>query len=192
MKDTIKFILFIIYTALIFCIQSYKLLIVVTIINIILMIIEKINILESIKSIIRLLPFICIIFVINAILVSGYNAILIAIRLVLVCNITYTFTKNFTANKLATSIENVLLPLKIFKVKTKDIGIMISIAVAFIPILKDETEKMKNSLKSKGFNTEGINMVKNINLILVPLIVSIFKRVDDMENAFKSKGYAEE
>jgi len=69
---------------------------------------------------------------------------------------------------------------------------MISIAVAFVPILKNEGNKIKESLQSKGFNVNGINMIKNINLILVPLIVSILKRVQQIENAFKSKGYISE
>ena len=59
-------------------------------------------------------------------------------------------------------------------------------------ILRDEGNKIKASLKSKGFNVNGIIMIKNINLILVPLIVSILKRVQHIENAFKSKGYISE
>ena len=189
MKDTIKFILFIIYTALIFCINNYNIIAVIAIINIILMIIGKIKLIEAGKNLTKLLPFIILIILINTILDSVQTAIFIGIRLALVCNITYTFTKNFTPRQLSNSVENLLTPLKIFKVNTKDIGIMISIAVAFIPILKDEADKIKNSLKSKGFNTSGINMIKNINLLLVPLIVSILKRVDHIENALKSKGY---
>lgn len=192
MKDTLKFILFIIYTALIFCINDYKIITIIAIINVILMIIEKINIKDATKSLIKLSPFIILVVIINMILMTIESAILIGVRLVLVCNVTYTFTKNFTPRQLSTSIENLLTPLKIFKVNTKDIGIMISIAVAFIPILKDEAEKIKNSLKSKGFDTSGINMIKNINLLLVPLIVSILKRVDHIENGLKSKAYVSE
>lgn len=192
MKNTIKFIVFVIYTALIFCITDYKLIIAIAIINAILMLLLKINFLEAIKSIIRLLPFIIFIGVINSILVSVKIAILITIRLILVCNITYIFTRIFTAKMLADSIEIILTPLKIVKVNTRDIGIMVSIAVAFIPILKDEAIKIKYSLESKGFNTNGINMIRNANLILVPLIVSILKRVNQIENALKSKGYISE
>jgi energy-coupling factor transporter transmembrane protein EcfT len=192
MKDTIKFVLFIIYTALIFCINDYKIIAIIAIINVILMIIGKIKFTEAGKALIKLVPFIILIILINIILDSIQTAILIGIRLALVCNVTYTFTKNFTPRQLSMSIENLLTPLKVFHVNTRDIGIMISIAVAFIPILKDEAEKIKYSLQSKGFNTNGINMIKNINLLLVPLIVSIFKRVDHIENGLKSKGYVSE
>ena len=156
------------------------------------MLIGKINLKSAIRNIIRLLPFIIFVVLINLILMSKEKAILIGIRLILVCNFTYTFTRNFTPQQLSNSIEKILTPLKIFKINTRDIGIMISIAVAFVPILRDEGNKIKASLQSKGFNVKGINMIKNINLILVPLIVSILKRVQHIENAFKSKGYISE
>ena len=62
----------------------------------------------------------------------------------------------------------------------------------FIFPISIKGNKIKASLQSKGFNVKGINMIKNINLILVPLIVSILKRVQHIENAFKSKGYISE
>lgn len=192
MKDVIKFILFILYTVLIFFISDYKILGIILIINVTFMLISKVKIKNAIRSIIKLLPFILFVILLDLILMSKEEAILIGIRLILVCNFTYTFTKNFTPEQLSNSIEKILTPLKIFKINTRDIGIMISIAVAFIPILKDEGNKIKQSLISKGFNVNGINMIKNINLILVPLIVSILKRVGHIENAFKSKGYISE
>ncbi len=192
MKDMIKFILFVMYTALIFFILDYRIIAVIAIVNLILMLIGKINFIEAGKSILKLLPFILLVVFINIILMSTERAILIGVRLILVCNVTYTFTRNFTPVQLSNSIEKILTPLKLFKVNTKDIGIMISIAVAFIPILRDEVDKLKESLRSKGFNTNGVNMIKNINLILVPLIVSILKRVNHIENAFISKGYVSE
>lgn len=189
MKDLIKLLLFIFYTILIFLIEDYRAILVIFSINFILMLIGKINIKDAIKNIINLLPFILFVVLLDIILMSKEMAILIGIRLILVCNITYTFTKKFTPGQLSNSIEKLLTPLKIFKINTKDIGIMVSIAIAFVPILKDEGNKIKYSLKSKGFNTNGINMIKNINLILVPLIVSILKRIEHIENALKSKGY---
>lgn len=192
MKDAIRFLLFIIYTALIFCIKDYRIIFLFIIINLILMIIGKIKIKEASKNLAKLSPFIILVVVINMISNTIGYATVIGIRLMLVFNITYVFTKNLTPGQLSNSIENILAPLKIFKVNTRDIGIMISIAIAFIPILKDETEKIKYSLQSKGFDTRGINMLKNMKLLLVPLIVSILKRVDHIENGLKSKAYVSE
>ena len=192
MEDAIRFLLFIIYTALIFCIKDYRIIFLFIIINLILMIIGKIKIKEAGKNLAKLSPFIILVVVINMISNTIGYATVIGIRLMLVFNITYVFTKNLTPGQLSNSIENILAPLKILKVNTRDIGIMISIAIAFIPILKDETEKIKYSLQSKGFDTRGINMLKNMKLLLVPLIVSILKRVDHIENGLKSKAYVSE
>lgn len=192
MKNVVKFISFLLYTILIFIVTDYRFILLILLINISLMLINKIKLKNAVKSILRLLPFIIIVVLVNFILMSKEDAVLVGVRLILVCNVTYIFTRNFTPQQLSDSVEKILIPLRIFKLNTRDIGIMISIAVAFIPILIDEGNKIKNSLISKGFDVKGLNMIKNINLFLVPLIVSILKRVEHIENALKSKAYVSE
>ena len=127
MLHIISFILFLTYTVLIFFIKEYYMLGIVLIINIILMLILKENIKKSIIFILKLLPFIIFTSVIN-IAFSGINfGILICIRLILVCNITYIYTQKMTSQKLQYIIEKILKPLKIFKIDSKEIGIIVCI-----------------------------------------------------------------
>lgn len=192
MKNALKLIFFIVYTMTIFFISKYYMIILVTFINILLMFLLEIDIKSAIKTLLRITPFIFFIVIINILVDSVQRGIFIGIRLILVCNITFTFSKIYNPQMLANAIENILTPLKIFKINTKDIGIMICLAITFIPILKDEVNKIKESLISKGINTSGWNMIKNIKLILVPLIISIIKRVEQIENSLKAKAYVVE
>ena len=189
LKNVVKFILFLIYTISIFFIKNYILLTLILFINISLMIISKININKAIKNLIKLMPFILFTVVINIIFVDLEFAILIGVRLILVCNISYVFSKTISYTEFGEVIEKLLFPLKIFKVNPKEIGIIITIALSFMPILKDELLQIKNSLKAKGMNMTNINLIKNANLIFKPFFVSVLQRINEVEMSLRAKGY---
>lgn len=153
------------------------------------MIISKININRAIKNLIKLLPFILFTVVINIIFVDLEFAILIGVRLILVCNISYVFSKTISYTEFGEVIEKLLFPLKIFKVNPKEIGIIITIALSFMPILKDELLQIKNSLKAKGMNMTNINLIKNANLIFKPFFISVLQRINEVEMSLRAKGY---
>lgn len=189
LKNVVKFILFLVYTISIFFIKNYILLTLILFINISLMIISKININKAIKNLIKLMPFILFTVVINIIFVDLEFAILIGVRLILVCNISYVFSKTISYTEFGEVIEKLLFPLKIFKVNPKEIGIIITIALSFMPILKDELLQIKNSLKAKGMNMTNINLIKNANLIFKPFFISVLQRINEVEMSLRAKGY---
>lgn len=118
------------------------------------------------------------------IIASDINlGILIGIRLILVCNITYTFSKVLSYNEFANAIEILSYPLKIFGIKPKDMGLLMCMAIAFIPIFKDELQQIKNALYIKG--------TRKIKYILQIFFISVFKRIGELEMSLKAKAYEE-
>ena len=192
MLYVIQFILFLIYTFLIFLIKDYYLLCMVFIINVIIMLILKESIKRVVLAILKIMPFIIFTTIINIAFSGVELGILIGIRLILVCHITYIYAKKMTPQKLQYVVETLLKPLKIFKIDSKEIGIMVCIGVAFIPIIQKQMSEIKLSLKSKGFDLRFINIIKKPNYILVPLLTSIIKRVGEIEQSLLSKGYISE
>ncbi len=189
MKIVIQFILFLAYTILIFFIKEYSLLTIFIGINMILMLVFRINIKGAFIFILKLLPIITFTTIIN-IWISGLSfGMLIGVRLIILCNITYIYTRKMTFSKLQYVIETLLKPLKIIKIDSKEIGIMLCIGVAFIPIIQKEITNIKYSLKAKGFRLNVKNIVLKPNYILTPLITGIIKRVGEIENSLSSKGY---
>lgn len=189
MIDVICFLAFLIYTIVVFFIKNYYIIFCVAIFNIILMITLKVKIRNALINILKLLPFIIFTSGINMI-ISGINyGALIGVRLILVCNMTYIFAKNMTPQKMQYVIEKLLKPLKIFKIDSREIGIIVCIGIAFIPILQKEIADLKYALKAKGFNLNFRNIIKKPNYILTPLITSIIKRVGEIEMSLLSKGY---
>lgn len=189
MLYVIEFLLFLAYTVFVFFIKSYSIIVLLTIFNIILMIILKENIKDAFILVLKLMPFIIFTSVINMIITGISYGILIGIRLILVCNMTYIFSKKMTPQRLEYVIETLLKPLKIIKIDSKEIGIMLCIGIAFIPIIQREITQIKYSLNAKGFKINIINVIKKPNYILVPLITSVIKRVGEIENSLLSKGY---
>ena len=191
MKNLFKFVLFITYTILIFLIYDFKLLLIPLFINIICIIILKLNIKNMLINLLKLSIFILFAIIVNFIVESIEYALIVAFKLLLICNITYIFSKSISYMEFAKVIEYIFYPLKIFKIEPKNIGIIVCIALAFIPILKKELEELKYVLKIKGFKISLINILKNISIISKPFFVSILRKVNDIENTLLVKGYAQ-
>ncbi len=189
MKATLKLIILLTYTIAVFFIENYIVLSIITLLNILLMLLFKVPKLKALKNIYLLSFFILFTAVINFLVENINTAILIAIRLILVCNFTYTFTFILSPMELAKAIETLCFPLKIFGINPKDISLIINIALTFIPILSNELSQIKYALKAKGITLGGINTIKSIKYIMKPLIYGILKRTSELEYALRAKGY---
>lgn len=187
--NAIKFILFLIYTIGVFYVTNHWFLMAIIGANIGVMIINKISLKGALKNLAGIGIFILFTVAINLFLMGIQDALLIGIRLAIVCNGTYIFTKLLSTLEIAETIQNLLAPLKLLKINTQNIGIIISIAMAFIPILTKELNNITYSLKSKGFNTKMPNLIRNSNLIMKPLFIAILKKVNEVEYALKAKAF---
>ncbi len=191
MKNIIKFTLFLIYTIGIFFINNYITHGAIAIFNIILMVILKINLKNAINNMIELSLFIVFTVIINIIFADLEFATLIGIRLILICNFSYIFSKTISNTEIGEVIEKLVYLLKIFKINPKEIGLLVTIAISFIPIMKDEFSQIKNILKVKGIRPTKLNLLKNLNLIFRPFLVSVLQRLNEIEMSLKAKGYQE-
>lgn len=187
--NIIKFIFFLTYVILIFFVKSNIALIGALAIDIILIIAYKINLKSLIDNLIKISIFVLITAIINAFVVNINYAILIGIKLILVCVMTYIFSKMLSYMEFATVIEDLAHPLKLFGINPKDLGLLVTIAISFIPILREELERIKYVLLVKGFKVNTINIIKNMNIVFKPLFVSIMERINEIEYSLRAKGY---
>lgn len=114
------------------------------------------------------------------------------LRLVININISTILTLTTSPLLIASSIESLLKPLSYLKVPTEVIGLMISIALRFIPTIADSTQKIINAQMSRGvdFNDPSLKKrVLNIIPLLVPLLDSNFKMAEDLSIAMEARGY---
>ncbi len=101
-------------------------------------------------------------------------------------------TLTTTPNQLTDAMENLFNPLKVIKVPVHEISMMMSIALRFIPILMEETDKIMKAQIARGADFESGNIIKRVmNMVplLVPLFVSAFQRANDLAMAMEARCY---
>ena len=119
-------------------------------------------------------------------------AVFMAIRLIYLILGSSIMTFTTTPNALTDGIESLLGPLKKVKVPVHEVAMMMSIALRFIPILLEETDKIMKAQIARGADLESGNLIQKVKAmvpILVPLFVSAFRRANDLAMAMESRCY---
>ncbi|MDE7332731.1 MAG: energy-coupling factor transporter transmembrane protein EcfT [Lachnospiraceae bacterium] len=120
------------------------------------------------------------------------QAVFMAIRLVFLIMGSSVMTLTTTPNNLTDGMEKLLGPLKFFKVPVHEIAMMMSIALRFIPILLEETDKIMKAQIARGADFESGNLIKKAKSLvplLVPLFISAFRRANDLAMAMEARCY---
>lgn len=121
-----------------------------------------------------------------------YTAGFMAIRLSFLIIGSSIMTLTTTPNNLTDGMEKGLSFLKVIKVPVHEIAMMMSIALRFIPILMDETDKIMKAQMARGADFESGNLIKRVKSLvplLVPLFVSAFRRANDLAMAMEARCY---
>ncbi|MBQ6796999.1 MAG: energy-coupling factor transporter transmembrane protein EcfT [Clostridia bacterium] len=119
---------------------------------------------------------------------------IVAARLVCLILISSILTFTTTPTQLTSAIESLLAPLKLFGVKVHDLAMMMTIALRFVPTLLEEAEKIMSAQKARGADLGSggvISRIKAVVPILVPLIVSAFRRAYDLALAMECRCYTD-
>ena len=120
------------------------------------------------------------------------TAVYMAVRLIYLIIGSSLMTFTTTPNELTDGIEALLYPLNKVRVPVHEVAMMMSIALRFIPILLEETDKIMKAQIARGADFESGNMIqraKSMIPILVPLFVSAFRRANDLAMAMEARCY---
>jgi len=120
------------------------------------------------------------------------NAAYMALRLTFLILGSSLMTFTTTPNQLTDGLEKVMKPLNHIKVPVHEIAMMMSIALRFIPILLEETDKIMKAQMARGADFESGGMMKRAKSLiplLVPLFVSAFRRANDLAMAMEARCY---
>lgn len=114
------------------------------------------------------------------------------IRLIFLIIGASIMTLTTTPNQLTDGLESLMGPLKKVHVPVHEIAMMMSIALRFIPILLEETDKIMKAQMARGADFESGNLiqkVRNMVPLLVPLFISAFRRANDLALAMEARCY---
>lgn len=120
------------------------------------------------------------------------TAVVMAIRIL--CLIAGTSLLTYTTSPIALTdgIEQLLDPLKRFRLPVHELAMMMTIALRFIPTLIEETDKIMSAQKARGADMETgslLQRAKALVPILIPLFVSAFRRADELALAMECRCY---
>lgn len=122
-----------------------------------------------------------------------YNAAFITVRIILLVLGASLLTFTTSPVEIADGIEVLLSPLKVIKFPVHEFALVMSIALRFIPTLLDETDRIIKAQKARGADFEGGNIFKRIKSlipVLIPLLISSFRRADELADAMDARCYA--
>lgn len=121
-----------------------------------------------------------------------HQTLFIVLRLMLMIMVTTLLTATTAPLDLTLGIEDLLQPLKRFKVPAHEIAMMISLALRFIPTLIEDTQRIMNAQASRGVDMDEGSFKEKINGVIsmiVPLFISIYQRAEDLADAMEARGY---
>ncbi len=119
-------------------------------------------------------------------------ALLMAVRLTFLIIGSSVMTLTTTPNHLTDGMEKLMKPLRKIRVPVHEIAMMMSIALRFIPILMEETDKIMKAQIARGADFESGNLIKKAKALiplLVPLFISAFRRANDLAMAMEARCY---
>lgn len=120
------------------------------------------------------------------------NTLYMIVRLSYLVLGTSIMTLTTTPTRLTDGMETGLHWMNYIKVPVHDVAMMMSIALRFIPILVEETDKIMKAQMARGADFESGNLftkAKNMVPLLVPLFVSAWRRATELAMAMEARCY---
>ena len=119
-------------------------------------------------------------------------AFFMGLRLIYLVIGSSIMTLTTTPNQLTDGLEKGLGFLKRFRVPVHEVAMMMSIALRFIPILVEETDKIMKAQMARGADFDTGNLIQKAKAmvpLLVPLFISAFRRATDLAMAMEARCY---
>ena len=119
------------------------------------------------------------------------KAAFFSLRLVLFISIAFLITFTSSPSELADAFTKLLSPLSRIKIPVQDLGLILFMAIRFIPVLYDEFNTIKNAQIIRGVKFSGsfFNKVRKTSCIIIPVFVAALQRADELSMAIEARGY---
>lgn len=121
-----------------------------------------------------------------------FQALYMAARLIMLILGSTIMTLTTTPNALTDGLEKGLGFLKKAHVPVHEIAMIMSIALRFIPILMEETDKIMKAQMARGADFESGGLIRRAKAmvpLLIPLFISAFRRASDLALAMEARCY---
>ena len=122
-------------------------------------------------------------------LIRGANIVL---RVVLILVLSNILTATTAPLRLTDGMERLLSPLRIVRVPTGQIAMIVSVAIQFIPALFEEADMIRRAQTARGARFDSrsyFEKAKAVMPLVVPVFLAAFRRADELALAMEARGY---
>lgn len=155
----------------------------------------------------RLVPLLLIVFMANLLLTPGSvleiqnhtisgatyeglnRGITLALRLNAVILIFSWLTLCTSPSDLTDTLAHVLRPLNKWGISTHPIVLALSVALRFVPIVFQESERIYLAQVSRGASFSGLNRITGFVSMLIPLFGATISQAERLTHTLESRGY---
>lgn len=123
---------------------------------------------------------------------GAVRAALAVTRIALVVGLSLVFSATTMPPAIADGLTALLAPLARLGVPVGDVAMTVSIALRFIPIASEEMDRIRWAQRARGARLDEGGVVERLRgwqRVLVPLLVSLFRRADDLAAAMADRCY---
>lgn len=113
-------------------------------------------------------------------------------RLILVVVMASLLTFTTSPVQLSHGLEALLAPLERLRLPVRELAMVLTIALRFMPTLFEEIEKIAKAQRARGvdFRSGGpLRRARNLVPVFVPIFVSAFRRANNLATAMDARGF---
>ncbi len=121
-----------------------------------------------------------------------YHAALVTMKFVLFTLGASVFTLTTEPIALTDGFASLIKPLRIFRIPTDAIAMIISITLRLIPTFADEYERISKAYRARGFDSDNkglVSKIKSASVCVLPLFISTFRHTDELALAMDARCY---
>ena len=120
---------------------------------------------------------------------QGFSILIVMAELVM---LSAVLRRTTTPLQLTDAVVKLLSPLRYLGVDVNEIGLLLSLAIQFIPVLQEESRVIVRAQQARGAKvTKGrlTDRARAVVPMVIPIFLSAFRRGDELAQAMESRGF---
>ncbi|MFB0920700.1 MAG: energy-coupling factor transporter transmembrane component T [Oscillospiraceae bacterium] len=121
---------------------------------------------------------------------QGVNVVLRVFFALLFCNVLTCVTSPM---EVSSALESLFSPLRLVRIPTDQIAMIISVAIAFIPVLFEEADMIRKAQTARGATFDSPKLTEKAAAVMpltIPIFIGAFRRADELSLAMEARGYS--
>lgn len=115
-------------------------------------------------------------------------------RIIMLVCLALSVATSTTPTKLAHACTSLMRPLGHIGVPIEDVGLVLSMALRFIPVVSEEAGHIRLAQRARGVNFDEGSVLRRVRAwaaVLTPLVVGLFRRADRVAESMDARCYGQ-